>query len=46
MAAPVQPTLARQLGNAGVLRILQAKRTVTDPHDHFEEEADRVKYQF
>ena len=41
-AAPAQPTLAQQLGNAGLLRILQAKLTVSDPQDHFEQEADRV----
>ena len=41
-AAPAQPTLAQQLGNAGLLRILQAKLAVGDPQDHFEQEADRV----
>ena len=30
-AAPAQPTLAQQLGNAGLLRILQAKLTVERP---------------
>jgi len=41
-AAPAQATLARQLGNAGLLRVLQAKLTVSDPQDPFEREADRV----
>jgi Domain of unknown function (DUF4157) len=41
-AAPAQSTLAQRLGNAGLLRILQAKLTVSDPQDHFEQEADRV----
>ena len=41
-AVPAQATLAQQLGNAGLLRILQAKLTVGDPQDHFEQEADRV----
>src|SRR5215203_3960724 len=41
-AAPAQSTLAQQLGNAGLLRILQAKLAVGDPQDHFEQEADRV----
>jgi hypothetical protein len=41
-AVPAQATLAQQLGNAGLLRILQAKLTVGDPQDHFEREADRV----
>jgi hypothetical protein len=42
LAAAAQPTLARQIGNAGLLRILQAKLTVSDPHDPFEQEADRI----
>ena len=41
-AAPAQSTLAQQLGNAGLLRILQAKLAVSDPQDHFEQEADQV----
>src|SRR6476646_642326 len=35
-------SLARQLGNANVHRWVQAKLTVSDPHDPYEEEADRV----
>src|SRR5262245_20700402 len=41
-AAPAHVTLAHQLGNAGLLRILQAKRAAGDPHDDFEPKADRV----
>ena len=41
-AAPAQSTLAQRLGNAGLLRILQAKLAVGDSQDHFEQEADRV----
>jgi hypothetical protein len=41
-AALAQPTLAQQLGNAGLLRILQAQLTVSDPQDPFEQEAARV----
>jgi hypothetical protein len=35
-------SLGRQLGNANVRRWVQAKLTVSDPRDPYEEEADRV----
>jgi uncharacterized protein DUF4157 len=37
--------LNRRLGNAGMRGILQAKLSVSDPQDPFEEEADRVAEQ-
>jgi Domain of unknown function (DUF4157) len=35
-------TLQRQLGNRAVTQMIQAKLTVGKPHDHYEQEADRV----